>query len=109
MSHKTIKIALAVSVAAHLLACSIPASAIDFSVGAEAGRCRSSVYMEMCNEHRLTWHVYGEAEHHINDNLSITGSVQHFSSFDGRADLTGDESNQSGSFDYVGAGLKWRF
>ena len=109
MSHKAIKIALLISVAAHLLACSAPANAIDFSIGAEIGRCKSSVYMEMCNEDRLTWHVYAEAEHRINDRLSIIGSVRHFSSFDGKADLTGDEANQSGSFDYVGAGLKWRF
>lgn len=85
------------------------ASALDFSIGAETGHCKTSVYLEMCSEHRPIWRVYAEASHPFSKHLSLTGSIQHFSSFDGRADLSGDNANQSGVFDYVGAGLKWRF
>lgn len=97
-----------------LAAYSIPANAIDFTIGAQAGQCKTSVYLRMCSESRAVWHVYAQADQQVADfgqygTLHAVGGVDHFSSFDGSADLRGDEANQSGAFDYVGAGIEWRF
>ena len=98
------KITLAVA-----LLCSSPVKAAEFVIGAQAGMCSTSVYLEMCDESRLTWHVYAEVRQALTDGLYLTSGVHHFSSFDGSADLAGDTDNQSGVFDYIGAGVEWRF
>ena len=78
----------------------------QFEVSAELGRCQSSVYLEMCSEDRAVWKVTAATSYELTDNIHAVGSVDHFSSFDGTADLQGDKTQQSGQFNFIGIGLK---
>jgi len=109
MTHKALKIALLISAAAHIAACSIQAHAVDFSVGAEAGHCNAYGNINMCTDDMLTWHIYGTAEQKLTDHLSATLSLHHFSAYDGAADWAKDAANQSGAFNFGGIGIRYDF
>jgi hypothetical protein len=83
---------------------------LSYTLGAQLGRCSSGVYMQMCDEGLPTWHVYFKANYNVTEFIRVVGEVDHYSSWDGEADLHGYTDQQSGSFDYVGVGIEinWR-
>jgi len=81
----------------------------EYAVGVQAGRCHTSVYLEMCRGGTPVWHLYARTAQQITEHTYLTASVHHTSRFDGSADLSGDEENQSGTFDAIYGGLEWRW
>lgn len=96
-------------IALSLYALQANAQGWEFSISAELGRCQTSVYIQMCDDNRPVWKVSAEASKQLSKHLSFVSSLDHFSSWDGKADITGDVDKQSGVFNYVGTGLRWKF
>ena len=85
-----------------------PGNPWSFPLGVQAGSCDVAGRIDMCSSPQPTWHLYAHASYRLKEKWYLIGSFDHFSQFDGKADLTGDEANQSGKFDYYGVGVEYR-
>ena len=91
-----------------LLAESFSRSPWSLALGAQAGSCDVAGHIDMCSSPQPTWHLYAHTSYRLKERWYLTGSFDHFSQFDGKADLTGDEAHQTGKFDYYGVGVEYR-
>lgn len=82
-------------------------NAWDLSAQAALGRCSSAIYMQMCAEGRNVWRVSGQARHGISDHFNVAADLIHYSSWDGAADLQGDEDQQTGMVNFEGLGIEY--
>lgn len=82
-------------------------NAWELSTQAALGWCSSTTYMQMCAEGRNVWRVSGQARHGISDHFNVAADLIHYSSWDGAADLQGNEELQTGMVNFEGLGLEY--